>query len=91
MTNALTFVVSCEVLGLQTPFVGSHWGHIMSKCTQYATDDVKVFTGLTFFPSRKPNPFCKKLKPEPKIARKGSKSGRRRAWIVVCYPKSSKL
>ncbi len=32
MTFALTFVVSCEVLGLLAPFVGSCWGHAMSKC-----------------------------------------------------------
>ncbi len=61
MTNSLTSIVSCEALGLQTPFVGSCWGHIMSKCTQYATDDAKVSTGLPLFPSSKPNPFCKKL------------------------------
>jgi hypothetical protein len=32
MTFALTFVLSCEVLGLSTPFVGSCWGHAMFKC-----------------------------------------------------------
>jgi hypothetical protein len=32
MTFALTFVVSCEVLGLLAPFVGSYWDHAMSKC-----------------------------------------------------------
>jgi hypothetical protein len=39
MTNALISTISCEILSLQTPFVGSCWGHAMSKCTQYATDD----------------------------------------------------
>ncbi len=48
MTNALTFIVSCETLSLQTPFVGSCCGHAMSKCIQYATNDVKVSIGLTF-------------------------------------------
>jgi len=48
MTNALTFVVSCETLGLQTPYVGSCSGHAMSKCDQYVTDDAKVCTKLTF-------------------------------------------
>jgi hypothetical protein len=28
--------------------VGSCWGHAMSKCVQYATNDAKVSTGLTF-------------------------------------------
>jgi hypothetical protein len=32
MTSALTSVVSCELLGLITPFIGSCWGHAMSKC-----------------------------------------------------------
>jgi hypothetical protein len=48
MTNALTFIVYYEALGLQTPFVVSCWGHAMSKCTQYATNDAKVFTRVTF-------------------------------------------
>jgi hypothetical protein len=30
--STLTYVVSCEVLGLLVPFVGSCWGHAMSKC-----------------------------------------------------------
>jgi hypothetical protein len=48
MTNELTFVVFCETLGLQTPFARSCWGHVMSKCTQYVTNDAKVSTKLTF-------------------------------------------
>jgi hypothetical protein len=48
MTNALTSTISYETLSLQTPFVGSCWGHAMSKCIQYATDDAKVSTRLTF-------------------------------------------
>jgi len=32
MTSALTFVVSCKLLGLTTPFIGSFWGHAMFKC-----------------------------------------------------------
>jgi hypothetical protein len=47
MTNALTFVVSCELLKLTTPFIGSCWGHAMYKCCQYATDDIKMSIGLT--------------------------------------------
>jgi hypothetical protein len=27
--------------------LGSCWGHAMSKCDQYATNDAKVFTRLT--------------------------------------------
>ncbi len=33
MTSTLTFIVSCEVLGLSTPFIGACWGHAMSKCS----------------------------------------------------------
>jgi hypothetical protein len=32
MTNALTFVVSCKLLRLTMPFIGSSWGHAMFKC-----------------------------------------------------------
>ncbi len=53
MTNALTSVVSYETLGWQTPFVGSCWGHIMSKCVQCAIDDAKVSIGLTFVSIKK--------------------------------------
>jgi hypothetical protein len=42
MTQALTFIVSCEKLGLAHPFVGSCWGHDMFKCCQYAINDSKV-------------------------------------------------
>ncbi len=47
MTFALTTIVSCEVLGLFTPFVGTCWGHAMSKCCQCAIDDSKVYVSLT--------------------------------------------
>ncbi len=42
MTFALTFFLSCEVLELLTPFVGAYWGHAMSKCCQYPTNDSKL-------------------------------------------------
>ncbi len=34
------------MLDLPTPFVGTCWGHAMSKVTQYATNDNKVCGGL---------------------------------------------
>jgi hypothetical protein len=46
-TTILISIISCEVLGLTTPFVGACWGHAMSKCCQYATNDSKVCVGLT--------------------------------------------
>ncbi len=47
MSSSLTFVVSCEVMGLSVPFVGACRDHTMSKCCQYAIDDLKVCDGLT--------------------------------------------
>jgi hypothetical protein len=47
MTSTLASVVSCEILGLLAPFVGSYWGHAMSKCSQYSIDDSKVCVGLS--------------------------------------------
>jgi hypothetical protein len=32
MINVLTYVVSFEMLGLSTLFLGSCWGQAMSKC-----------------------------------------------------------
>jgi hypothetical protein len=32
MISALTFAVSCKLLGLRTSFIGSCWGHAMFKC-----------------------------------------------------------
>jgi hypothetical protein len=46
MTTVLTSIVSCKVLGLTTPFLGSYWGHAMLKCYKYATDNIKVYIGL---------------------------------------------
>jgi hypothetical protein len=60
MTNVLTFVVSCELLGLTTPFVGSYWGHAMFKCCQYATDDTKMSIGLTLISIKKCQSILKK-------------------------------
>jgi hypothetical protein len=53
MTSTITFVVSCEVLGLSTPFVGSCWGHVMFKCYQYVIDDSKVCANLFFISIKK--------------------------------------
>jgi hypothetical protein len=47
MTFVLTSIVSCEVLRLLALFVGSSWGHAMSKCCQYSTDDSKVCACLS--------------------------------------------
>jgi hypothetical protein len=47
MTFALIPFISCQVLGLTTPFVGSCWGHAMSKCFKYAIYDTKIYVGLT--------------------------------------------
>ncbi len=43
-TNALTNVVSCVPQMLWQPCVGSCYGHVMSKCCQYATNNLK-FSG----------------------------------------------
>jgi hypothetical protein len=48
MTTTLIYVVSCEVVGLAILFVGTQWGHVMSKCCQHDTNDFKVCVNLTF-------------------------------------------
>jgi len=47
MTQALTSIVSCEMLGLAHPFCGVMLGACYLKCCQYATNDFKVCVGLT--------------------------------------------
>ncbi len=43
---ALTNIVSCVILLLPQPCVVSCYGHAMSKCCQYATNDLKVCEGM---------------------------------------------
>jgi len=45
MTITLISMVLCQALRLTTPFARACWGHAMSKCCQYATDDSKVSSG----------------------------------------------
>jgi hypothetical protein len=72
MTSTLTFVMSCEVLGLSTPFVGSCWGHVMFKCYQYVIVDSKACANLLSISIKNNNQFCKKLLLGPrKVARDG--------------------
>jgi len=66
VTIALILIVSCEVLGLTTPFVGSCWGHAMFKCCQHAIDDFKICVNLAFISIEENNPFCKNLSHGPK-------------------------
>jgi hypothetical protein len=42
----MTYVVSCIPLQLPCSFVGSYFGHAMSKVVQYAISDVKVCFGF---------------------------------------------
>jgi len=46
MTTTLKNIVFCDMLDLPTPFARTCWGHVMSKATQYAIDDIKVCGGL---------------------------------------------
>jgi len=43
---ALTLVVSCSILKLVSSFIGSCFGHAMSKATQYATNEIEVCVGM---------------------------------------------
>jgi hypothetical protein len=47
MISSLTSVVSCEFMGLYVPFIRACRDRTMSKCCQYAIDDLKVYDGLT--------------------------------------------
>jgi hypothetical protein len=45
-TIVLKFIISCEALNLLVLFYGTCFGHIVSKATQYATNDDKIFKDL---------------------------------------------
>jgi hypothetical protein len=42
LERALSANISCDVLGLQDPYAGVCFGHVMSKAAQYATTEDKV-------------------------------------------------
>jgi hypothetical protein len=46
MSYVLTSIVSCEVLGLSTPFLKTCRGHAMSKYCQYATNMFRLNLNL---------------------------------------------
>jgi hypothetical protein len=45
-TIVLTLVVSCSTLKLVSPFIGSCFGHAISKVAQYATNETKVCASM---------------------------------------------
>jgi hypothetical protein len=48
LTNALKFVVKCEILSLEENFQRTYFGHVFSKVCQYATTDNKVCKNLKY-------------------------------------------
>jgi len=46
MITTLKYVISCEALSLLVPFDGACFGHVMSKATQYTTNDDKISKDL---------------------------------------------
>jgi hypothetical protein len=47
LINALKSIFLCSLLQLFTPFVGSCFGHAMSKAAQCATSDAKICQGFS--------------------------------------------
>lgn len=46
LTTTLRNVVFCSLLQFPCPFVGSHFGHAMSKACQNANNDAKAWHGF---------------------------------------------
>jgi hypothetical protein len=46
LTQVLTLVVSCGLLGLTIPWQGLYFGHVFNKACQYACNDTKIFIGF---------------------------------------------
>ncbi len=48
MTNALKFVVNCELFGLEKNFQGICFGHAFSKACQYGITKEKIYRNLKY-------------------------------------------
>ncbi len=46
LTMVLTSIVSCVPLMLLQPYATISYGHAMSKCCQYGTNDLKMCNGM---------------------------------------------
>ncbi len=46
MAMTLQFIVDCEPLKMLRVYIGTCFGHVMSKACQYATNDDKVLVDL---------------------------------------------
>jgi hypothetical protein len=46
LTMALTNIVSYDTFMLLQPYATIYYGHAMSKCCQYVTNDFKVYPGM---------------------------------------------
>jgi hypothetical protein len=46
LTTTLTNISSCVPLQLPQPYVAICYGHVMLKCCQYASNDLKVCGGM---------------------------------------------
>lgn len=46
LTMALTSIVSCVPPMLSQPYATISYGHAMSKCCQYATNDLNMCNGM---------------------------------------------
>jgi hypothetical protein len=45
-TNILISIVSCVALMLPQPYANSYFGHVVSKCFEYAINDLKICVAM---------------------------------------------
>ncbi|KAG0584835.1 hypothetical protein M758_3G242300 [Ceratodon purpureus] len=81
VTTALASVVSCEVLDSE-PFIGTCFGHALTKCCQHATDDSKVCAGLKAVNLKDAQASLQKFITSIQHSRKG-----RQEWAKACAEK----
>jgi hypothetical protein len=91
MTSTLLFVVSYEVLGLLTIFVGSCWGHAMFKCCQYAIDDSKVCASLPSISIKEALFFLQKTITWTKKSGKGRQEWHKTCELTMVPPRKIKI
>jgi hypothetical protein len=68
------------MLRLIKPFIENCWGHAMSKCCQYITNDTEAFVSLKSISIKECLIFCKSQSFRPKKVKKDDKNGKRLFW-----------
>lgn len=83
LTAALTSIVSCGPLQLAQPYAGTCFGHVMSNCCQYATNEDKICNQMHEISLEDAQAVLQKTITWTKKLNKG-----RQEWVKACLDAS---